>query len=62
MAALFKRKEKSAFQRRQLPDAQFSQIKDALRKKNKVKLQAERVVMEWYVKLILLSTFSLKNK
>ena len=48
MAALFRKsKGTSSFQRRQLPDAQFSQIKDALRKKNKVKAQAERIVMEW---------------
>ena len=39
----------NAFQKRQLHDVQFSQIKDALRKKNKAKAQAEVVVMEWYV-------------
>ena len=37
----------NAFQKRQLHDVQFSQIKDALRKKNKAKAQAESVVMEW---------------
>ena len=32
-----------------LYDAQFSSVKDALRKKNKAKANAEAVVMEWYV-------------
>ena len=34
------------FQRRGLADAQFSQIKDSLRKKNKEKAVSENVVME----------------
>ena len=48
MAALFNKSksQQSAFQKRQLHDAQFAQVKDALRKKNKAKAQAEVVVME----------------
>ena len=50
MASLFNTKPKpmNAFQKRSLYDAQFSQIKDTLRKKNKAKNRAEAVVMEWY--------------
>ena len=47
MASLFKKQGTTPAYRRQLHDAQFSQIKDALRKKNKQKAQAEAVVMEW---------------
>ena len=48
MAGLFKKAGASApAYKRQLHDAQFSQIKDTLRKKNKAKNQAEAVVMEW---------------
>ena len=49
MASLFNKPkgQMSAFQKRQLHDVQFSQIKDTLRKKNKAKAQAEAVVMEW---------------
>ena len=48
MAGLFKKPGNATpAYRRQLHDAQFSQIKDTLRKKNKQKAQAEAVVMEW---------------
>ena len=47
MASLFKKPNATPAYKRQLHDAQFSQIKDTLRKKNKAKAQAEAVVMEW---------------
>ena len=51
MSSLFNKPKGNlnAFQKRQLHDVQFSAIKDALRKKNKAKAQAESVVMEWWV-------------
>ena len=49
MASLFhKPRNPTQFQRKQLGEAQFGQIKDALRKKKKEKAHAEAVVMEWY--------------
>ena len=46
-----------------LYDAQFSSVKDALRKKNKAKANAEAVVMEWYViKPEVLQKIAQKNK
>ena len=50
MAGLFQKPASKGgltnFQRRGLADAQFSQIKDSLRKKNKEKAVSENVVME----------------
>ena len=50
MAALFQKPAGKSgltnFQRRGLADAQFSTIKDSLRKKNKEKAVSENVVME----------------
>ena len=51
MAGLFKKSDAAKnnltnFQRRGLADAQFSTIKDSLRKKNKEKAVSENVVME----------------
>jgi hypothetical protein len=51
MAGLFKKSDAGKsnltnFQRRGLADAQFSTIKDSLRKKNKEKAVSENVVME----------------
>ena len=49
MASLFhKPRNPTQFQRKQLGEAQFGQIKDALRKKKKEKAHAEAIVMEWY--------------
>ena len=48
MASLF-RKPKSQSNKIQLHDSRFTEIKDQLRKKNKVKAKAEAVVQEWYV-------------
>ena len=46
-ASLFKKRKGH---RVDLPDANFSKIKDELRKRNKaLKAQAEAVVLEWYV-------------
>ena len=56
-ASLFKRERKRGH-RLELPDAQFSKIKDELRKKNKaLKAQAEAVVFEWYVFIKRLQSF-----